>query len=69
MISEEVMLRRFYMQNPSYVGKDIEIVNDGDGYTQKEAANILWVTDKAVSKWECGKSFPDIYDVEVKSVS
>ena len=32
MISEEVMLRRFYMQNPSYVGKDIEIVNDGDGY-------------------------------------
>ena len=30
------------------------------GYTQKDVANILGVTDKAVSKWECGKSFPDI---------
>lgn len=30
------------------------------GYTQKELAQKLLVSDKAVSKWECGKSLPDI---------
>ena len=34
------------------------------GYTQKKLATILGVTDKAVSKWECGKSFPDITLIE-----
>ena len=28
--------------------------------TQKELANKLHITDKAVSKWERGLSFPDI---------
>ena len=28
--------------------------------TQKELAQMLHVTDKAISKWERNKSFPDI---------
>ena len=29
-------------------------------FTQKELAERLFITDKAVSKWERGISFPDI---------
>lgn len=29
------------------------------GYTQKELAEQLWVSDKAVSKWETGTTIPD----------
>ena len=28
--------------------------------TQRELAGLLHVTDKAVSKWETGKGFPDL---------
>jgi len=30
------------------------------GYTQKELAEKLFISDKAVSKWERGLSMPDV---------
>lgn len=29
-------------------------------YTQKQLADILNVSDRAISKWECGKGFPEV---------
>lgn len=33
------------------------------GFTQQELANRLHITDKAVSKWERGLSYPDITSI------
>ena len=33
------------------------------GFTQQELANKLHITDKAVSKWERGLSYPDITSI------
>lgn len=42
------------------VGKFISEMRKEKGLTQKELAEKLNVTDKAVSKWETGRSAPDI---------
>ena len=42
------------------IGKFISEVRKEKGLTQKELAERLNVTDKAVSKWETGRSVPDI---------
>lgn len=41
-------------------GKFVAEQRKGKGYTQKELAAKLFVSDKAVSKWERGLSMPDI---------
>ena len=44
----------------SYTGNQISTLRRQKGMTQKELAEILHVTDKAVSKRERGKNFPDL---------
>ena len=41
-------------------GAVIKALREGKGLTQKELANELGVSDKAISKWETGKGLPDI---------
>lgn len=47
------------MNNEKF-GKLISEARKEKNLTQKELAKILNVTDKAISKWERGKSYPDI---------
>lgn len=46
--------------NTQNVGKFISALRKEKGMTQKDLAQKLNVTDKAVSKWETGRSAPDI---------
>ena len=41
-------------------GKTIVQLRKEKGLTQKELADKLNVSDKAVSRWETGKNYPDI---------
>lgn len=56
------------MDNEKF-GKFISDLRKANNLTQKEIANILNVTDKAISKWERGKSFPDISLLEPLSIA
>lgn len=47
------------MDNQEF-GSRIAEARKKNGMTQRELAEMLDVTDKAVSKWECGKGFPEI---------
>lgn len=42
------------------VGKKISFLRKNKGMTQKELAEILCVTDKAISRWESGIGNPDL---------
>lgn len=46
--------------DPKRTGKYISDNRKKQGLSQKELAGKLKITDKAVSKWERGLSFPDI---------
>ena len=46
--------------DPKRTGKFISDKRKKQGLSQKELAEKLNITDKAVSKWERGLSFPDI---------
>ncbi len=42
------------------IGKFISVLRRANGMTQQELADKLLVSDKTVSKWECGERMPDI---------
>ncbi|WFR59094.1 ATP-binding cassette domain-containing protein [Anaerocolumna sp. AGMB13025] len=46
--------------NQSKIGKFISECRKVRGWTQNQLAEKLGITDKAVSKWETGKSMPDL---------
>ena len=45
--------------NQIKIGKFIAKKRKEQGYTQMQLAEKLGITDRAVSKWETGKSLPD----------
>ena len=46
--------------NKESFGSFVAEQRKAEGYTQRELAERLFVSDKAVSKWERGLSMPDI---------
>ena len=43
----------------SATGRIIADARNAKGFTQKQLAEIIMVSDRTISKWECGKGFPD----------
>jgi len=41
------------------IGRFIAEERKNKNYTQKQLADILVVSDRTISKWECGKGFPE----------
>ena len=50
--------------NQYVIGSTIKKLREKNKLTQAELANKLLVTDKAISKWETGKGYPDITLIE-----
>lgn len=48
------------METKEFIGKAIMDARKKKGLTQSELADLLFVSDKAVSNWETGKNYPDI---------
>ncbi|MFA9376036.1 MAG: helix-turn-helix domain-containing protein [Lachnotalea sp.] len=46
--------------NQEKIGRFIAESRNLVGFTQKELAEKIGISDKTISKWECGKSMPDI---------
>lgn len=46
--------------DPKRTGNLIALKRKEKNLTQNELAKIIHITDKAISKWERGLSFPDI---------
>ena len=41
------------------IGKLISDERKAKGYTQKQLSELLGISDKTISKWECGNGFPE----------
>lgn len=42
------------------IGKFISVMRKQIGLTQRELGDIIGVSDKTVSKWECGNGIPEV---------
>ena len=42
------------------IGRFVARERKRKGYTQRQLADILGISDKTVSKWECGNGFPEV---------
>ena len=42
------------------IGHFIQAARKERGYTQSQLAEILGISDKTVSKWECGNGLPEV---------
>lgn len=42
------------------IGKFIAERRKSKGYTQRQLSDILRISDKTISKWECGNGFPEV---------
>ena len=42
------------------IGKFIAKTRKAQNMTQKKLADALLISDKTISKWECGKGFPNV---------
>ncbi len=47
------------MTNATYLGKNLQELRKKSNFSQEELAERLGVSRQAISKWECGESFPD----------
>ena len=55
--------------DPVTVGARIAAKRREKGLTQRQLAEMVHVTDKAVSKWEQGKNFPELTTLESLSLA
>ena len=46
--------------NQEKIGAFISMLRKEKGYTQKDVANRLDLSEKTISKWECGKGLPEV---------
>ena len=46
--------------NQIEIGKFIAEERKKKNYTQRQLSDIIGISDKTVSKWECGKGFPEV---------
>ena len=50
--------------NQEKIGAFIAMLRKEKGYTQREVANRLDLSEKTISKWECGKGLPEVVYME-----
>ena len=50
-----------FLMDATKIGTFIAAERRAKGWTQRQLADKLQLTDKAVSRWETGKGLPDVF--------